>query len=41
MLSQAIKDILELYVSMSKGVVTDVVQKYIEVINLAYGEDDQ
>ena len=31
-LSQAVKDLLELYISMSKGAVTEVVQKQIRDI---------
>ena len=41
MISQAVKDFLGLYVSMSKGTVTEVVQKQIQAIHLTYGEDDQ
>ena len=40
-LSQAIEDLLELYVSMSKDGVPEVVPKHTEVIYLAHGEDDQ
>ena len=41
MLSQAVEDLLGLYLSMSKGTVTEVVQKQIQAIHLTYGEDDQ
>ena len=40
-LSQAIEDLLELYVSMSKDGVPEVVPKHTEVIYLAHGEDNQ
>ena len=41
MLSQPVKELLELYVSMPKGTVTKVMHKQIEAIYLTYGEDDQ
>ena len=40
-LSQAVEELLDIYVSMSKGTVHEVVQKIIEAIYLAHGEDDQ
>ena len=41
MMSQAVEDILGLYVSLSSGTVPEVVQKHIQAINLTRGEDDQ
>ena len=41
MLSHVVKDILELYISMSKGMVPKVAQKQIEELYLRNGEDDQ
>ena len=41
MLYQAVEDILELYVSMSKGTFPEVLQKQIEPIYLTHDENDQ
>ena len=41
MLYQDFKDLLELYISMSKGTVPKEVQNYIKAIYSTYGEDDQ
>ena len=40
-LYQAINELIKLYVSMSKSMLTEVVQKYIKEIYLKHGEDDQ
>ena len=41
MLSQAVDELLDMYVSISKGMVPEVVQKHIEAVYLTHGEDDQ
>ena len=41
MMSQAAKEILNLYVSMPTGTVPGVVQKQTETIYLEHGEDDE
>ena len=41
MLSQAVKELLELYISISKATVPKIVQKQIEAICSTYIEDDQ
>ena len=41
MLSQAVEDLLEIFVSISKDMVTKVVQKQIETIYLTHDEDYQ
>ena len=41
MLSQAVEELPNLYVSMPKGTVHKVVQKQIEVIYMTHGEDNK
>ena len=41
MLSQAVEDLLSLYINMPKDTVPEVVQKQIQAIHLTHGEDDQ
>ena len=41
MLSQAVEELLRLYIKMSNGMVIELVQKQIETIYSTHGEDDQ
>ena len=41
MLTQAAEELLELYISMSKVTLTEVVQNHIDASYLTHGEDDQ
>ena len=41
MLSQVVEELLELHISMSKGMMHEVVQNQIELIYLTHGEDDK